>query len=72
MSYNIFEVTETAVRIVDNGQGMSITNSAETVVEQLYFRYGGDKKIIYMDTEGIWSELVHDGHGNFLDFGDTD
>jgi hypothetical protein len=46
------------VFIVDNDVGMSITNDAEAVVEDVLRQYP-DHRIIYRDTMGQWDELVH-------------
>lgn len=48
----------------------TITNDAEAVVKYL-FKTGqatGTKQIIYYDSEGEATQLVHDGKGNFVDF----
>jgi hypothetical protein len=42
----------------DNGS-MSITNDAENVVEYCLLMYG-NKRIIYLDTNLEWWELLHD------------
>jgi len=51
---------DNAVFIVDPGipGQMSVTNAAEVVVKQC-FKAWGDRRIIYRDSEGRWSELVH-------------
>ena len=46
------------VFIVDNDIGMSITNDAENVVDDVLKKYPGHI-IIYRDTMGEWAELVH-------------
>jgi len=66
MSYSIAKITPAVVYIIDNDDGMSVTNSAERVCEQLAVQYPG-KRIVYRDTEGQWDELVHQ-NGRFLDF----
>ena len=51
-------------------QTMSITNDAENVVAYLHAEgvIDGKTRLIYRDTEGRWDELMHDGHGHFIDF----
>lgn len=51
------------VSIIDHDEGMSVTNDAETVVEEVIARYGlnSNDRIIYRDTEGDWDQLTHDG-----------
>lgn len=67
MSYTVVKNTDEAVYIVDNDDGMSVTNSAEEVCTRLHNLYG-DRRIIYRDTSGQWDELVHD-KGVFKKFG---
>lgn len=38
----------------------SITNAAETVVDECLAKYG-EKRIVYRDSDGRWSELLHTG-----------
>lgn len=48
----------------------SITNGAEEVVAELFAtRKLGAKRLGYYDSEGELGELVHDGCGNFVEFG---
>jgi len=47
--------------------GRSVTNDAENVVEYLYNLYG-NRRIFYIDSEGILDELRHN-NGNFVGFG---
>lgn len=57
-----------AVFIKDRNAGaMSVTNDAEAVVAELLAEYPR-KRIIYLDTEGVWSELLHDDT-KFMGFG---
>lgn len=66
--YEVRAITDDSIfiRDLDLG-GMSVTNAAEEVVQQLLATYG-NKKIVYQDTEGQWDELIHDGI-QFTDFG---
>lgn len=57
-NFSIYRIEDDAVFIVDNDIGMSVTNDAENVVEHLLNIYP-NKRIFYRDTEGDWSELVH-------------
>lgn len=59
-SFTIAKVTSDAVFLIDNDEGMSVTNDAENVVAYCLKEHG-TKRIIYRDTEGRWDELMHDG-----------
>lgn len=67
-SYSIFRVENDKILISDDNlpRTMSVTNAAEQVVDEIYRDYG-DKRIIYRDTDGNWSELEHH-EGIFLGF----
>ncbi len=66
--YKVVAVTEDSVFIRDlNLGGLSVTNDAENVVEQL-LKTHGIKDIVYQDTEGQWDMLIHDGT-QFIGFG---
>lgn len=56
------------VVIRDTNQNISITNSAEVVVRDLFRNFiKGDEKIYYFDTEGELDELMH-YNGEFTGF----
>lgn len=61
--YNVIDVTENYILIEDSGEGISITNSAEEVLEDLYKQKIASKdlnqRIFYIDTEGQVDELEH-------------
>lgn len=61
-SYSEWAVTPGFVFITDNCKPNlpSITNAAETVVEDCLARYG-ERRIVYRDSEGRWDELLHTG-----------
>jgi hypothetical protein len=67
--YRIATVTPVAVLIIDLDDGATtVTNDAEAVVAGILELYPqpaehSDKprRIVYRDTEGDWSELLHDG-----------
>lgn len=61
-SWSEWAVTMGVVFIVDNDKPnfASITNAAEQVVSECLGRYG-EKRIIYRDSTGDWSELLHTG-----------
>ena len=70
-SYRVDRVTEGSplgkmVFIIDNDEGMTITNDAENVVEDVLSHYP-DHRIIYCDTDGNWDELLH-WNGKFAGF----
>jgi len=68
--YNIIWIGDDDIFITDLNIGnRSVTNDAERVVNDLVSRYG-NKHITYKDTDGQWSELVHD-NGKFVSFGET-
>lgn len=58
MSYTIRKVTDQIVYIIDNDDGMSVTNMAERVVEEINKTHP-NRRIVYKDTEGHWDELLH-------------
>jgi hypothetical protein len=67
-SFSITEIKDDRVVILDNNLGgRSVTNDAENVVEYLYNLYG-NRRIFYIDSEGILDELRHN-NGNFVGFG---
>lgn len=54
------------IRDLDQG-GVSVTNDAEAVVEEVHKLYPG-KRIVYRDSYGDWGELIHTA-GKFTEFG---
>lgn len=67
-SATVLKVTDTFVFLVDNNDGSrSITNDAELVVSDFTKMYPG-RRIVYQDTMNEWTELEHDGSGNFLGY----
>jgi polysaccharide deacetylase 2 family uncharacterized protein YibQ len=67
-SFSITEIKDDRVVILDNNLGgRSVNNDAENVVEYLYSVYG-NRRIFYIDSEGILDELRHN-NGNFVGFG---
>jgi hypothetical protein len=66
--FAIVRVDTDKVLIRDLNRGaMSVTNDAERVVESLFNNFG-NRKFIYQDSMGEWSELLHE-NGTFKDFG---
>lgn len=55
------------ILLQDSDTGVTITNAAETVIEELGSRAYG-KRIFYTDTDGQTDELSHDNNGNFIKF----
>ena len=67
-SFSITEIKDDRVVILDNNLGgRSVTNDAENVVEYLHSVYG-NRRIFYIDSEGILDELRHN-KGEFVGFG---
>lgn len=61
--YKIVQVDHQAemVFLIDRNDGdMTVTNDAEAVCDEVNNAHR-DKRIIYRDTEGNWSELDHQG-----------
>ena len=59
--YRVVSTDDDFMFLVDLDLGnLSVTNDAENVVKHLLSLYG-NKRIIYRDSNGDWSELVHDG-----------
>jgi hypothetical protein len=73
--YDIIESTKDYVAISDTGDHTmhtTVTNDAEAVVDDLAHRLMENgvplpKHIIYLDTDGTWDELLHEG-GKFVGF----
>jgi len=65
-NFIVDHVTAEIVFIIDQDDGMSVTNDAEAVCEFLNNRYPG-RRIVYRDTMGQWDELGHKD-GVFTDF----
>ena len=67
-TFSITEIKDDRVVILDNNLGgRSVTNDAENVVEYLHSVYG-NRRIFYIDSEGILDELRHN-KGEFVGFG---
>lgn len=66
MSYIIDRVDLNWIFIRETNQGISVTNNAENVTEEIYNTYG-DYRILYRDSEGFWDELLH-SNGRFTGF----
>lgn len=70
MNRSVFQVVRIEpdrVFIVDmDDGGLSVTNDAEAVCEQLHRTYG-NRRIIYRDSDHRWDELVHKA-GRFQGF----
>jgi len=75
-NYSIESNSDEVILIKDLGpwdRYKTVTNDAEAVVAHL-FRRGlvtPNKQIIYIDSDGDYGELYHDGAGNFEGFGFT-
>jgi hypothetical protein len=71
-SYHVVRVTDDIVFIADDDIGMSVTNDAEAVVEDVFRKFPGrmstGRRIVYRDTMGDWGELQHHC-GTFTEFG---
>jgi hypothetical protein len=68
--FEMTKITDDYLLITDLNGPMSITNDAEAVVEWLYDNdLLDDLRLYYIDSDGIKSELLHDGRGNFHGFG---
>lgn len=59
-TYSLQFVARNEVLLRDSGEGRSITNDAERVVQDVLARAPGHR-IFYIDTMGNCDELVHDG-----------
>lgn len=59
--YEVVEVLEDAVFVVDRDRGgMSVTNDAQAVVDEVLARHPC-RRIVYRDSRGRWDKLCHDG-----------
>lgn len=74
-NFTIISNTPEAIVLEDLGPWTTyktITNDAEAVVQYLYKSHRlttEDKQIVYYDSEGEATRLLHDGRGNFVGFG---
>lgn len=73
-NFVINRITPEVVELQDVGpwdQYQTITNDADAVVAYLYQKemLTPEKQIVYMDFSGEWTEIFHDGMGNFEGFG---
>lgn len=46
----------------------TITNAAERTVKDEHLNGLGEKRLLYIDSEGDYTELVHDNNGTFVTF----
>jgi len=73
-NFTINRITPDVVELQDLGpwnQYQTITNDAEAVVAYLYQKeiLTANDQIVYKDSNGEWTEIFHDGAGNFEGFG---
>lgn len=73
-NFIINRVTPEVIELKDIGpwnKYQTITNDAEAVVAHLHQKemLTPEKQIVYMDSNGEWTEIFHDGMGNFEGFG---
>ena len=58
------------VCVIDENDGMSVTNDIEHVLDDL--RRAGvlvaGRRLIYCDSEGVWDEVLLDGGSRFVGF----
>jgi hypothetical protein len=69
-SFYSYEVVDNIIAIIDHGEGKSVTNDAENVIEDLA-RQGFDfthYRVVYKDTRGIWDQILVDRAGHFAGF----
>ena len=71
-SYSVLQKDPRKLVIQDKGpwdQHPTVTNAAETVVAELAMSGQLDNRhLVYIDSEGDWGELKHDGNGTFTGF----
>jgi hypothetical protein len=60
----LFENSEVILLLDDSSGGITITNSAERLIEDLFSKYPNtkNKRIFYVDTDNNIDELVTDGY----------
>lgn len=68
-NFQVLEVTQERIVIMDLMTGASVTNDAERVIDDLLFQYGSvpERRYFYRDTQGVFDELVIDS-GRFAGF----
>ena len=63
--YSVVEVWNDRVFIVDlNLGGLSVTNDAEQVWEEIQAKFPG-RRLIYQDSMGMWDEICGEGRLTF-------
>ncbi len=65
VSYDLDTSVPGALLLVDHDLPgtMSVTNAAEEVIAELAWQgLLAGRRVLYRDTDGIWDELLHDGH----------
>lgn len=69
MSYQIVATTSDYVALIDNNDGVSITNDAENIVRDLITNglVSNGTLIIYRDTLGQWDQLCIES-GKFIGY----
>jgi hypothetical protein len=60
-SFGFSYVSQDLIILRDNNIGMSITNDAEAVVKNVLAQCGREARIFYIDSQGQYDELVHNG-----------
>lgn len=68
-SYVIERQSDTIIVIADVGTGITVTNDAEAVIQEMHERgLLQTQQVLYYDSEGQLDELKHDGKGRFTGF----
>jgi hypothetical protein len=65
--YTVVSTDLKSVTLRDDMGLVSVTNDAESVVREVFIKYG-NRRILYYDSYGELGELIHNS-GVFLDFG---
>lgn len=60
-TYQMVLAPDGTILLTDMDGDVSVTNSAECVVETMLQIYPEGLRILYRDTDGRWDELKHDG-----------
>lgn len=57
-TFDVVKVSKNFVYLVDLDIGRSVTNDADNVCKHINYLYP-NKRIVYKDTQGEWTELCH-------------
>ncbi len=68
-SWTLHAIDGDRVFLIDGNRSgdRSLTNAARDVVEECRTIFGRSR-LIYLGSDDIWAEMLHDGHGGFIGY----